>query len=94
MFSATRDRALATLNNVKAQQEILVAGGLDIGISSANPSLLVPQYQAICQQYVLSGDANTAVNAIGKLYGQHEITGGGVPYTDYCGGDYDRRFGH
>ncbi|GFZ89423.1 hypothetical protein [Dyella caseinilytica] len=83
-----------TLNNVKVQQEILAAGGLDIGIASANPSLLIPQYQAIYQQYVVSGDANTAVNAIAQLYGKHEITGGGIPYADYYGGYYDQHFGH
>ncbi|GGA15074.1 hypothetical protein [Dyella caseinilytica] len=91
--SALDGEGWATLNNVTVEHEIFFASGPDIGIASANPSLLVPQYQAIYQQYVLSGDANTAVNAIGKLYGQHEITGG-VPYTDYYGGDYDRRFSH
>lgn len=92
--SALRGEGWATLNNVAVEREILAAGGPDIGVASANPSLLVPQYQAIYQQYTLSGDANGAVNAIGQIYGQHEITGGGVPYADYYGGAYDRRFGH
>lgn len=92
--SALRGEGWATLNNVAVERDILAGGGPDIGIASANPSLLGPQYQAIYQQYTLSGDANTAVNAIGRLYGQHEITGGGVPYADYYGGAYDRSFSH
>jgi hypothetical protein len=92
--SALRGEGWATLNNISVQHEILAAGGPDIGVASASPYVLVPQYQAIYQQYTISGDANTAVNAIGQIYGQHEITGGGIPYADYYGGAYDRSFGH
>lgn len=81
----------AVPSNVVVEHEMLAAGG---PIASANPSLLVPRYQAIYQQYTLSGNANAAANAIGQLYGQHEITGGGIPYADYYGGAYDSSVGH
>lgn len=92
--SALRGEGWATLANVTAQQEILAAGGPDIGIASARPMRMGPQYQAIYQQYVVDGDANKAVGAIGQLYGQNEITGHGIPYADYYGNNYDDRFMH
>ena len=76
------DEGQATLSNIRAQREILAAGGPDIGIAGnvANQKA----YNAAYDRYVKTGDAATARHEIGQIYGKGEHTSTtGQSYEDY-----------
>jgi hypothetical protein len=89
--STLADEGAATLSNIRAQREIIANGGADIGIAgnSANQKA----YNAAYDAYVKSGDAATARNTIGAIYGAGERTSTtGQTYNDYYGSWYDKNF--
>ncbi|RQQ04651.1 type VI secretion system tip protein VgrG [Burkholderia stagnalis] len=85
------DEGAATLNNIKAQREILANGGQDIGIAgnSANHAA----YNKAYDQFLKDGNADAARHAIGAQFGKGEITSTTKqPYAEYYGGWYDKNF--
>lgn len=79
----------ATLNNYRVRDEIMAAGGDDIGI--AGNATNHPSYAAVYAQYQKDGDAEAAAYAIGAIFGQGERTSTTQqPYADYYGGWYDK----
>lgn len=76
------DEGQATLSNIRAQREILAAGGPDIGIAgnAANHKA----YNAAYDSYVKTGDVTVARHEIGQIYGKGEHTSTtGQSYEDY-----------
>jgi type VI secretion system secreted protein VgrG len=85
--SLLADEGAATISNIKAQREILAAGGSDIGIngSAANQK----KYNSIYDQLLKDGDAAKARNQIGSIFGATEHTSTtGQLYSDYYGDSY------
>ncbi len=85
------DEGQATLSNIRAQREILAAGGPDIGI--AGDPANQPAYNAAYDRYVQTGDAATARHDIGQIYGKGEHTSTtGQSYEDYYLDWYRQQF--
>lgn len=85
------DEGAATLKNIQVQREIIGNGGPDISVAG-NPHNHV-EYNTIYNQYLKDGNATAAEHAIGKIFGQGEITSTThEPYADYYGGWYDDNF--
>ncbi len=85
------DEGAATLNNIKAQREIIANGGPDIGIAgnSANHAA----YNNAYDQLLKDGNAVAARQSVGAQFGTGEITSNtGQSYADYYGGWYDKTF--
>ena len=85
------DEGAATLNNIKVQREILAASGPNIGIAG-NPANQVA-YNAAFDQFVKDGNAPSARQVIGAIFGSGEVTSTtGQPYADYYGSWYDKTY--
>lgn len=83
IYAATNTNVLltsegyATLNNVAVQKEIQNEDGVNIQVASANPSVNVPQYQSIYNNYVNGNvDSYVAAQQIGGIYRFNETPGG------------------
>lgn len=88
---ALADEGAATLNNIKAQREILANGGPDIGIAGNRANHAA--YNKIYDQFLKDGNARAARENIGKQFGQGEITSNtGQSYAEYYGGWYDKAY--
>jgi len=83
------DEGMATINNIRVQQEIREAGGRDIGIAGAYTSTERDFYNKTYHD-LTSGkiDIETARDVIGETY-RHKKTSGQT-YENYYGGWYDR----
>ena len=89
---ALDDEGAATLKNIQVQQEILGAGGPDIGIAG-NPKNHA-SYMGAYKQYLKDGNAEAAMRKIGSQFGTGEFTSTtGQNYADYYGGWYDKHYG-
>lgn len=82
------DEGAATLNNILVQKEIIAASGPDIGIAGSNSNHAA--YIKAHDEYIKTGDAAAARNAIGTQFGQGEKTSTtNQSYEDYYGSWYD-----
>jgi len=68
-----KDEGEATLSNLDVRAEILKNGGEDIGIAGSQDAKYLKAYE----QYIKSGDRDSAREAIGDIYGKNEY-----PSTD------------
>lgn len=81
------DEGEAVLRNIEARDEILKAGGGDIGIRGSQ----VAEYEKVYAQYLKDGDRAGARDKIGDIFGSKEKTSTtGQSYNDYYGGFYDK----
>ncbi len=81
------DEGEAVLRNIEARDEILKAGGDDIGIRGTQG----PEYQKVYDQYLIDGDRAAARDKIADIFGSKERTSTtGQSYNDYYGGFYDK----
>ncbi|WP_035058441.1 hypothetical protein [Andreprevotia chitinilytica] len=82
----------ATLKNIEVQREILANAGIDIGLAGSRRNHA--GYNAAYDLYKRNGNAATARDTIGQIYGQGEFNSiTHEPYADYYGKEYDRRYG-
>jgi type VI secretion system secreted protein VgrG len=80
------DEGEATLSNLKARQEILANDGPDIGVAGSQGS----EYKKAYDGYLKDGDREKAREAIGKIFGEKEITSTTKqPYSKYYGDYFD-----
>ena len=88
---ALADEGAATLNNIKVQREIQANSGLNIRI--AGNSTNHDGYNKAYDQFLKDGNAESARQSIGTLFGKGEITSNtNEPYADYYGNWYDKNF--
>ncbi|MEJ8852788.1 DUF2345 domain-containing protein, partial [Variovorax rhizosphaerae] len=81
------DEGAATLNNIKVQREIIANGGEDIGI--AGDSKNHAAYNGAYDKFLGDKNKQAAINSIGKIFGNNEITSTtNQPYADYYGSYY------
>jgi len=82
------DEGEATLTNMEVRNEILAAGGSDIGI--AGNAANQPAYNTAYTQYQSDGDRNAARRAIGGAFADGETTSTtGESYRDYYSNSYE-----
>jgi hypothetical protein len=81
------DEGEAVLRNIEARDEILKAGGEDIGIRGTQGA----EYQKVYDQYLIDGNRGAARDKIADIFGSKEKTSTtGQSYNDYYGGHYDK----
>ena len=84
--SSLKDEGEATLTNVQVRDEILAAGGPDIGVAGAQAE----QYEAVAAKYPNPADRGQARQEIGDLFadGEHPSTSPTDTYRDYYAKPY------
>jgi hypothetical protein len=87
--STLSDEGAATLENIKAEREIIANGGQDIHI--AGNSANAASYNKAYDQLQKDGNVAKARQTIGDIFGKSEITSNThEPYSTYYGKAYDK----
>jgi len=87
--STLSDEGAATLENIKAEREIMAHGGQDIQI--AGNSANAASYNKAYDQLQKDGNVAKARQTIGNIFGKGEITSNtNEPYATYYGKAYDK----
>ena len=80
-----KDKAAATMNNIRTEREILEHGGPDIGILGVNHAA----YSQAYDQFLKDGNTATCLDAIGAAFGNETTSITRQTYVDYYGSWYE-----